>query len=77
MKTKFDWRETLSCPTGYPVEIYSGGLISQDGKYTSLLLGLHNGPWGSSGRSMRGSVKQILTAFKLCGYLMQKTVCMR
>ena len=24
-----------------------------------LILGLHKGPWGSSGRSMRGGVKQI------------------
>lgn len=59
MQTKFEWGETMSCPTGYPVETYRGGLISEDGNYTSLFLGLHKGPWGSSGRSMRKGVKSL------------------
>ncbi len=56
---KFEWSETISNPTGYPVEIYRGSLISKEGDSTSLFLGLHKGPWGSSGRSMRDGVKSV------------------
>src|SRR5699024_2614604 len=58
-KDQFEWRETMSSPTGYPTEIYRGSLISEDGRSTRLFLGLHKGPWGSSGRSMRNGVKPL------------------
>ena len=59
MKTKFDWIESMSCPLGYPAEVYSGGLISQDGNYTSIYLGTGHGYWGQGGGGMRGGMKQI------------------
>lgn len=59
MEEQFEWHETMSNPTGYPTEVINGGLISEDGTHTSLFLGLHKGPWGSSGRSMRSGLKQI------------------
>lgn len=58
----YDWKETISCPPGYPVEVYKGGLQNlQEGIYTSLNLGLHRGleGWGSQGRSMDSGVKPL------------------
>ncbi|KFE97881.1 hypothetical protein IX38_19640 [Chryseobacterium luteum] len=58
----YDWKETISCPPGYPVEVYKGGLQNlQEGTYTSLNLGLHRGleGWGSTGRSMDSGVKPL------------------
>lgn len=59
MEEQFEWQETMSNPTGYPTEVINGSLISEDGTHTSLFLGLHKGPWGSSGRSMRSGIKQL------------------
>ena len=58
---EFYWQETMSCPLGYPVEVYRGGLESNSGSFTSLYLGLHTGKggWGHTGRSMSSSVKTI------------------
>ena len=58
----YDWKETISCPPGYPIEVYKGGLQNlQEGTYTSLNLGLHRGlgGWGSQGRSMDSGVKPL------------------
>ena len=59
--TKYEWRETISCPTGYPIDVYRGGLESADGSFTSLYLGTHSGNhgWGSAGRGMSNGVKSI------------------
>ncbi|WP_443937014.1 DUF2931 family protein [Pedobacter sp. MW01-1-1] len=61
MKTKFNWQETISCPLGYPVDVYRGGLKDANGGYTSLYLGTHSGNegWGSLGRSMSNGMKTI------------------
>lgn len=59
MKDKFDWIESISSPLGYPAEIYRGGLLSEDGNYTSLYLGATTGEWGEGGGGMRGGVKQL------------------
>jgi len=58
----YDWKETISCPPGYPVEVYRGGLQNlKEGTYTSLNLGIHRGleGWGSQGRSMDSGVKPL------------------
>ena len=58
----YDWKETISCPPGYPVEVYRGGLQNlKEGTYTSLNLGLHRGleGWGSQGRSMNSGTKPL------------------
>jgi hypothetical protein len=61
MNEKFEWRETISCPAGYPVDVYRGGLESADGGFTSLYLGTHSGieGWGCEGRSMSHGVKTV------------------
>ena len=58
----YDWKETISCPPGYPVEVYKGGLQNlKEGTYVSLNLGVHRGleGWGSQGRSMDSGVKPL------------------
>ncbi|MCY0971105.1 DUF2931 family protein [Chryseobacterium wangxinyae] len=58
----YDWKETISCPPGYPVEVYKGGLQNlKEGNYVSLNLGIHRGleGWGSQGRSMDSGVKPL------------------
>ena len=57
----FEWKETISCPLGYPVDVYRGGLESANGGFTSLYLGTHSGNdgWGSSGRSMSNGFKPV------------------
>ncbi|WP_443937013.1 DUF2931 family protein [Pedobacter sp. MW01-1-1] len=61
MKTKFNWQETISCPLGYPVDVYRGGLKDANGGYTSLYLGTRSGNsgWGSLGSSMSNGMKTI------------------
>lgn len=58
---KFYYQPTISCPQGYPVEVYRGGLESQDGGYESLDLGTHTGKggWGSTGRSSSSGIKTV------------------
>ncbi|RZJ85632.1 MAG: DUF2931 family protein [Chryseobacterium sp.] len=58
----YDWQETISCPPGYPVEVYKGGLQNlKEGTYVSLNLGIHRGleGWGSEGRSMDSGGKPL------------------
>ena len=61
MKEEFDWKESVSCPLGYPVDVFMGGLELTDGGYASLFSGLHTGlgGWGSEGRSMSSGVKPL------------------
>lgn len=58
---KYEWQETVSCPLGYPIDVYMGGLQSEDGGFRSLVLGTHSGNngWGSAGRSMSNGEKSI------------------
>lgn len=56
---KFDYQPTISCPVGFPVDVYRGGLESQDGGFEPLNLGTHGGPWGATGRSMSSGVKAV------------------
>ena len=57
---EFEWQETLSCPPGYAIDVFAGGLSSKRG-FTSLFLGTHTGKsgWGSDGRSMTYGVKTL------------------
>ena len=60
MKEEFDWKETVSCPSGYPVDVFMGGLELTTGGYTSLYSGVvDNAEWGSAGRSMSSGVKPL------------------
>ena len=58
---KYEWSETINCPPGYPIDVYKGGLESENGEFTSLYLGTHSGNegWGSTGRSMSNGFKSI------------------
>jgi hypothetical protein len=56
---KFDYQPTISCPVGFPVDVYRGSLESQDGGFEPLNLGTHGGPWGATGRSMSSGVKGV------------------
>lgn len=60
MKTeKFYYQPTISSPVGYPVEVYKGGLETQDGGFSSLDIGTHCGPWGATGGSMSSGIKTV------------------
>lgn len=56
---EFHWKETISCPTGYPIDVHDGALILPGGGTVGLHLGTHNGPWGATGRSMSNGVKPL------------------
>lgn len=58
---KFYYQPTISCPLGYPVEVYRGGLESQNGGFEPLNLGTHTGKggWGGTGRSMSSGIKTV------------------
>lgn len=56
---EFHWRETISCPLGYPIDVHDGALILPGGGSVGLYLGTHNGPWGSTGRSMSNGLKPL------------------
>jgi hypothetical protein len=56
---KFDYQPTISCPVGFPVDVYRGGLESQDGGFEPLNLGTHYGPWGATGGSMSSGIKAV------------------
>ncbi len=57
---EFRWKETITCPLGYPVDVYEGGLESAKGS-TSLYLGTHTGTygWGHIGGSMSSGIKPL------------------
>ena len=61
MKEEFEWKESVSCPLGYPVDVFMGGLELTDGGYASLFSGLHTGRegWGSLGRIMGSGIKPL------------------
>lgn len=59
MNDKFEWTEAMSNPLGYPTEVFRGGLVSADGTYTSLYLGVTEGEWGEEGGGMRSGMKQL------------------
>lgn len=56
---KYEWLEATSAPLGYPVDVYMGGLQSEDGGFTSLYSGTTNGSWGEANRGMSNGEKSI------------------
>lgn len=48
------YKPTITCPPGYPVEVYRGGLELENGGFQPLTLGTDTGGdyWGSAGASM-------------------------
>ncbi|WP_235212265.1 DUF2931 family protein [Sphingobacterium sp. ML3W] len=56
---EFHWRETISCPVGFPIDVHDGALILPGGGSVGLYLGTHNGPWGATGRSMSNGLKPL------------------
>jgi Protein of unknown function (DUF2931) len=48
------YKPTTSCPPGYPIEVYRGGLTYGKGGFSPLTLGTESGGdrWGSPGASM-------------------------
>jgi Protein of unknown function (DUF2931) len=48
------YKPTISCPPGYPVEVYRGGLTYGKGGFSPLTLSTHSGirGWGCIGASM-------------------------
>jgi Protein of unknown function (DUF2931) len=53
-KLDIKYKPTTSCPSGYPIEVYRGGLELENGNFQPLTLGTETGGdrWGSPGRSM-------------------------
>lgn len=56
---KFEYKPTISCPVGYPIDVYRGGFELAGGRFESLNLGTHYGPWGATGASMSSSLKGV------------------
>ena len=59
-KDVFEWQETTSCPPGYAVDVYQGGLHSSKG-FTSLYLGVDTGKegWGRGASGMSSGKKTL------------------
>ena len=57
---EFEWQETLSCPPGYAIDVFAGGLSSKRG-FTSLFLGTYTGKrgWGAGSSGMTYGVKTL------------------
>ena len=57
---EFEWQETLSCPPGYAIDVFAGGLSSKRG-FTSLFLGTYTGEdgWGAGSSGMTYGVKTL------------------
>ncbi len=60
MEKKFDWSGTVSSPQEYPMEIYRGQLIAEDGsfEFSSIWGTTYNG-WGNTGKSKSGNLLQV------------------
>ena len=56
---KFKYNSTISCPVGYPIDIYRGGFELTNGTFEHLDLGTHYGPWGATGASMSSGLKGV------------------
>lgn len=56
---KFEYKPTISCPVGYPINVYRGGFELADGTFEHLDLGIHYGPWGATGASMSSGLKTV------------------
>jgi Protein of unknown function (DUF2931) len=57
MERKFDWSGTVTSPQEYPVEIYDGQLIAEDGSFSfSSIWGTTNKGWGNRGKAMSGKL---------------------
>lgn len=58
---KFEWQENINSPLGYPMEVYRGGLESQEGGYVSLNLGptANKNGWGATGSGMSSGEKAL------------------
>lgn len=60
MNEKFEWSGTISAPQEYPVEIYSGALVSNDGHFDfSSIWGTTSNGWGNVGKSMSNKLLTI------------------
>ena len=59
--SEFYWQENLNCPLGFPIEVYKGGLETENGNYVSLSIGPSSGikGWGSSGSGMSSGIKPV------------------
>lgn len=58
----YEWKDATSCPYGFPVDIYKGGLQNLNtGSYTSLNAGttIGNGYWGEASYGMGSGVKSL------------------
>ena len=58
----YEWQDATSCPLGYPIEVYRGGLQNlKEGSYTSLSAGMTigKGNWGAASYGMDSGVKPL------------------
>jgi hypothetical protein len=60
MEKKFDWSGTVSSPQEYPMEIYSGQLVADDGNFSfSSIWGTTYNGWGNTGKGMSGHLLEV------------------
>lgn len=57
--TRYEWLDATSAPLGYPVDVYRGGLESENGEFTSLFSGITGGIWGDANRGMSNGEKAV------------------
>ena len=58
----YEWQDATSCPLGYPIEVYRGGLQNlKEGSYTSLSAGMTigKGNWGAASYGMGSGRKPL------------------
>lgn len=60
-KNIFDWEEGICSPSGFPMQVYQGGLTSEDGTFVGLDNGIMDGPWGGPGSGMSRGKKPLPT----------------
>lgn len=60
VEEKFKWTGTISAPQEYPIEVYSGAIISDDFTYAfDAIWGTQNTGWGENGGLMNVSEEQM------------------
>ncbi|WP_300689037.1 DUF2931 family protein [Chryseobacterium sp.] len=59
--TKYEWTEGTSAPSGYPMEVYKGGMECEGGEWVGLAFGIIPGgnTWGAINNGMGNGFKSL------------------